>query len=515
MISPDENQSTEVSGEPTDPLWTPIPDSPQELAYHSEARIIGYGGGAGGGKSAYIIGLALTKHHNSLLLRREATQVRTLWRNLVAFAGDHGRANEGLHLFRDLPGGRDIQLGGMKDREDWRAYQGNDYDLLAFDEADQFLEYQVQMVKAWNRTTRTDQRLRMVFTFNPPATAEGRWIVEFFAPWLDESHPNPAEPGELRWYVVLDGEEQEWPNGDAFDFTNAQGQVEHIEPVSRTFFPALVWDNPYLRQTEYVSQLQSMPEPRRSQLLLGNFRAGITDDEWQVIPTRWVQLAQQRWRQMPRPDGPLDQIGVDVARGGRDATVIGGRVGDYLIPLERLRKPDDREEDGIYVAGHLRRWLLTERSPDALVVVDGIGVGSSVVDMLKLAGDVRYYNAIASQKAAGTDATGRFRFANQRSWQTWHLRELLDPDKGHLIALPDDPQLRVELCAFRWEEKADRVIQVESREDIVERIGRSPDAATACILAFAPFGGVDRTAVRKVAWNQGQRPAGVRKQYAW
>jgi len=66
------------------------------------------------------------------------------------------------------------------------------------------------------------------------------------------------------------------------------------------------------------------------------------------------------------------------------------------VRLARLRKPSAGDEDGIYVASHIRRHLLTERSPDALVVVDGIGVGASVVDMLKLAGDVRYYNAIAS-----------------------------------------------------------------------------------------------------------------------
>jgi hypothetical protein len=496
-------------------LWTPIPDSPQARAYESDADIIGFGGGAGGGKSAMIIGYAITKHRNSLLLRREATQVRTLWDRLIQFAAGHGRANEGLHILRDLPGGRQIQLGGMKDKEDWRAYQGQEYDLMAFDEADQFLEYQVQMVKAWNRTTIAGQKSRLILTFNPPANAEGRWIVEFFAPWLDESHPHPAQPGELRWYVVLDGDEHEWQNGESFAYMNSAGHSEQIHPVSRTFFPALVWDNPYLRDGEYVSRLQSMPEPRRSQLLLGNFRAGMLDDEWQVIPTRWVQLAQTRWRQMLRPDGPLDQVGVDVARGGRDATVLAGRVGQYLLPLDRLRKPSAGDEDGIYVSSHIRRHLTLERSPDALVVVDGIGVGASVVDMLKLAGDVRYYNAIASQKAPGTDASGRYRFANQRSWQTWHLRELLDPDKGHLIALPDDPQLRVDLCAFRWTEKADRVIQVDSREDIVERIGRSPDAGTACILAFAPFGGLDRTAVREVRWNEGKRPQGVRKQYAW
>ncbi|MGB0685603.1 MAG: terminase, partial [Planctomycetota bacterium] len=40
-------------------------------------------------------------------------------------------------------------------------------------------------------------------------TVEGRWILNYFAPWLDKKHPRPAQPGELRWFATKDGVELE------------------------------------------------------------------------------------------------------------------------------------------------------------------------------------------------------------------------------------------------------------------------------------------------------------------
>jgi hypothetical protein len=70
--------------------------------------------------------------------------------------------------------------------------------------------------------------------------------------------------------------------------------------MSRTFIPSRVSDNPYLMGTGYMTQLQSLPEPLRSQMLYGDFHAGVQDDPWQVIPTAWVEAAMARWKR-PRP----------------------------------------------------------------------------------------------------------------------------------------------------------------------------------------------------------------------
>ena len=62
------------------------------------------------------------------------------------------------------------------------------------------------------------------------------------------------------------------------------------------------------------------------------------------------------------------------------------------------------------------------------------------------------------------------------------LREELDPVNDTGIALPPDPELLADLTAPKWSMQGMRV-QVESRDDIVKRIGRSPDCASALILA--------------------------------
>ena len=59
------------------PLWTPLP-GPQTLAYLTPADVTGYGGAAGGGKTDLALGLAITAHHQSLILRREAVHLRAI-----------------------------------------------------------------------------------------------------------------------------------------------------------------------------------------------------------------------------------------------------------------------------------------------------------------------------------------------------------------------------------------------------------------------------------------------------
>ncbi len=53
------------------------------------------------------------------------------------------------------------------------------------------------------------------------------------------------------------------------------------------------------------------------------------------------------------------------------------------------------------------------------------------------------------------------------------------------MALPDDRELLVDLTAPRWELRAGGIV-IESKEHIMERIGRSPDAGDAVVLAHLP-----------------------------
>ena len=213
------------------PDWGPLPGQ-QSLAYESAADILYYGGAAGGAKSDLLLGLGLTKHTLSVIYRRESTQLEGLTQRLIYDMLNSKKGwNDTKHTLRR--GGRLIQFGSCKDAGDEIAYQGRPYDLVGFDEITHFLYSQFRFLIGWNRTTKPGQRCRVVCTGNPPTAAEGRWVIEFWAPWLDPQHPNPAAPGELRWFSTIDGKDQEVEDSTPFDHNG-----ELITPKSRTFIPS-------------------------------------------------------------------------------------------------------------------------------------------------------------------------------------------------------------------------------------------------------------------------------------
>ena len=442
----------------------------------SKADVLGYGGSAGGGKTDIILGLAITRHRRSLICRREAVQVEGLVERAREIIGTAGRYNGSEKVWR-LADGRTVKFGAMKEAHDWRKYQGRPYDLMiALDEAAHFLEGQVRALMGWNRTTVPDQRCRVVMAFNPPMSADGFWIIDYFGPWLDRRHPNPARPGELRWYVTgPNGKDMAVPGPEPVEVKG-----EWRKPKSRTFVPARVEDNPYLMATDYTSTLDSMPEPLRSALRHGDMTAGQDDDVWQLIPTAWVEAAQKRWTP-ERPRGtPMSALGVDVARGGRDSTVLAPRYGHWygeLVVVPGTATPDGPVVAGLAVA-HVR--------DGAPIQVDVIGIGSSVYDHLRGAG-LQAIGIHGAESAHGRDRSGRLEFANRRSELWWKIREELDPATGSNLALPPDRALLADLCAPRWTLRAGR-IQVETKEDIIKRLGRSPDRGDAVVYALPDYG---------------------------
>jgi hypothetical protein len=392
--------------------------------------------------------------------------------------GENGRYNGQEHSWRDLPGGRSIEFGACKLEKDKHKYQGRPHDFIGFDELPEFLESQYRFLVGWLRTTEKGQRTRVVCAGNPPMHADGQWVIDYWAPWLSEHHPNPAEPGELRWFAIVDGKNIEVNSWEPFDHN---GQT--ITPRSRTFIPAKLGDNLYLAETNYGDVLNNLPEPLRTMLLYGDFSIAVDDDPWQVIPTDWVRQAQRRWKERERPDVPMDALGVDVARGGKDQTVLAPRYGTWFAPL--LKKEGRQTPDGETVKVFVLQSL--DDNSQAMINIDIIGVGSSGYDSLAYheLEDGNFLNVVGvdfRHATNGRDRSGMLAMRNIRAEAYWAFREALDPKKGDDLALPDDPELLADLVAPRWHPSAQGV-QIESKEEIVKRLGRSPDCADAVVLA--------------------------------
>jgi hypothetical protein len=453
-------------------LWRPLP-GPQTIAYESQADIIGYGGAAGGGKTDLACGKALTSHRKIGIFRLNGTELTGVLDRITELLGGRNGYNgkDNIWRTRRVDGvAIQVEFGSFPNPDDEKKYQGRPHDLLVFDEAANMRESAVRFLLGWLRTTVPGQKCQALLTFNPPTTAEGRWIIQFFAPWLDKKHPNPAEPGELRYFATVDGKDVEVDSGKPFTHNG-----ELITPLSRTFIPSRISDNPYLMGTGYMAQLQSLPEPLRSQMLYGDFQAGMEDDPWQVVPTAWAEAAMARWK---RPDKllPMDSLGVDVARGGKDNTILARRHGMWFD--EALAYPGTQTPDGPTIAG-LVVSAIRDRAP---IHIDVIGVGSSPYDFLNEMGQ-QVLGVNVAESALGLDKSGRLRFKNQRSELWWRMREALDPANNTGIALPPDQRLLADLCAPTWK-LVGQTVAVASREEILDKIGRSPDYASAYCLAL-------------------------------
>lgn len=281
------------------PVWSPLP-GPQTEAYYCEADELFYGGAAGGGKTDLLLGTALDSHWRSIIFRREFQQLKGIRDRSQEIYGDLGKYNGADMLWR-IEDGRRIEFGACQYEGDEQKYQGRPHDLKAFDEITHFSRSQFMFLKGWNRTTKIDPKTgqfyktRVICAGNPPTTPEGTWVIDYWAPWLDPHHANPAKPGELRWFITDEEGNDREVSGPEPVYMKINGLESAVQPRSRTFIRARVQDNAYLMQSGYLSVLQSLPEPLRSRMLQGDFGVGEEDNEWQVIPTAWILLAQARW----------------------------------------------------------------------------------------------------------------------------------------------------------------------------------------------------------------------------
>lgn len=455
------------------PVWVPQ-DGPQRMAYESEANIVFYGGAAGGGKTDLLLGLALTSQHHSIIFRREAVQLIGIEERMTSILGTRKGYNSQDGLWR-LPGGKVLELGSVKDEGDWMKYQGRPHDAKLFDEISHFTEAQFRTLIGWLRTDKENIRQRVVCAGNPPTSAEGEWVKRFWAAWLEPTHPNPARPGELRYYVTNEkGEDEEVPDSSPV----AVGQ-DTVIPKSRTFIPSSVNDNLFLLSTGYRATLQSLPEPLRSQLLRGDFNAGSSDPAWQTIPTEWIKAAQARWK--PREaKGEMTALGFDPARGGQDKSSVARRHGNWFDEI--ITAPGAVTKDGPTAAGFVTPLVRN----GACICVDAIGIGSSALDFIKGL-NLNVLAVVGSESSHTTAKAGNIRFRNRRAEMYWKLREALDPTAPEPISLHPDSELLSDLAAVRYKVVTMgqvAAIQMREKDEIKKVLGRSPDKGDSVAMTF-------------------------------
>ncbi len=226
--------------------WEPQ-EGPQQQTCESQANEILVGGPAGIGKSALALILATSFHHRSIIFRREYPQLKDIiQKSKDILRGSGASYNSNDKVWRDIPGDRTIELGALQYEDDKYNYMGREFSLHVYDEITHFTESQFRYTKTWNRTSIKDEPCRVVATGNPPTAKQGLWVIDYWAPWVDENYTKrtgrpKAEPGELRWFVSVkrEGDKQssdiEVDGSEPYEFLNSDGELEFTTPRSRTF----------------------------------------------------------------------------------------------------------------------------------------------------------------------------------------------------------------------------------------------------------------------------------------
>jgi phage terminase large subunit len=187
-----------------------------------------------------------------------------------------------------------------------------------------------------------------------------------------------------------------------------------------------------------------------------------------------LEEVERAMRRTLRPDmyaWAQKRLGVDVARYGDDRTVIFPRQG-----LASFRPRVLRHDRGSAVSVDIATSVITAKTKwgSELEVFDATGGwAAGAVDVMRASG----YTPLDVQFAAPALDP---RYANRRAEMWFTLSEWI---KGG-GALPNMPELLAELTAPTYVFNRGR-LQLEPKESVKARIGRSPDLADALALTFA------------------------------
>lgn len=248
------------------------------------AKMIGFGGAAGGGKSDCLLMAAILRcltfpHSNVGYFRRKYTQLEGPGGAMMrAHQLLTGKAKWNGKLRRwTFPNDSILQFCFLDREEDCENYQSQQFDVECFDEATQFTEYMIRYMTSRLRATSNGG----IGTFVGLATNPGNIGHSFFkAGFVDAGEP------EIPHVVEIE-----------------EGKYEtHI------FIPSRLSDNKILEQRDpdYRKNLENLPDVIRRQLLDGDWDVadGVAFTEWRrnihicepfQIPDEWIKFRALDW----------------------------------------------------------------------------------------------------------------------------------------------------------------------------------------------------------------------------
>lgn len=233
--------------------------------------------GAGGGKTYGALCVNLLGIHDplyfSVFFRTTSTEIdKGLWvdakRMYMPYLVDvngkfvgQAKINEQQKTIT-FPSGARTTFSYLSNDKDADAWYGTEINCAFFEEAQYRSGYQFDVIRSRNRSmSSVPKSIRC--TLNPDPNS---FIYEWVKPFLDdEDYPIKELSGKTRYFVVVEGTlHTSW---DEEELRLAWDK----EPETYTYIPATLDDNEKLDHLDksYRKKLDSMPEAKRKQLLLG------------------------------------------------------------------------------------------------------------------------------------------------------------------------------------------------------------------------------------------------------
>lgn len=268
-------------------------------------------------------------------------------------------------------------------------------------------------------------------------------------------------------------------------YRNGLEGLQNPLPAFRVFIPSLPTDNPYCSQAWIDQILNSGDIVLIERLLRGNFE--YDDDPMALFQPDTLE---DMFTLNVTPVDTVDEQGniipfkkyvsCDVARFGSDRTIIKLWYGLQVKKVIVLMKASTAQ-----VAAKLIEIAEAEKIPRSHFVVDEDGVGGGVVDQFGgCKGFLNNGSPIQPPKAEH-DTNLRVNYQNLKTQCYYKLAEYVAAGKIGIDKIPADmkEQIKEELQVIkRKNADKDGKLQINSKDEMKEILGRSPDYADALMM---------------------------------
>ena len=252
-------------------------------------------------------------------------------------------------------------------------------------------------------------------------------------------------------------------------------------PLSRKFIKSLAINNPYL-SADYVKTLSGEKDKvRRQRLFLGNWEY---DEDMDALIS-YDALADAFSNTIVKDNQKY--LTVDVARFGEDSTIFSFWDGLELYKIEKYQKQSIAE-----TGQKIKDLAVIEKVPYSNIIIDEDGVGGGIVDHLKgvrgfIANSLPIPSAVEIRLKASrivNDFTPKINFANLKSQCGWKLAEMINEHNIAFNVSEYREAIIEELTALlrNKEPDSDKKLQLKSKKEVKEDLGRSPDIGDAILM---------------------------------